>query len=380
MAKIDHIESISDKLAESTIAVLPKRCSYIRNWNSKCNACLNACPHDAIDRSLGHLEIKSDACTNCGACVTACPTSTFITTAPGASEIVKEARLSAQSNSGHSVFACAQLLEHQSIDTSKVAVLPCLDYLDEYLLTGLFALGIKSATLLQGSCETCTVNSDSPCIAETVRCVKRLLKLWNVDAHVRLTEKIPSQVRMTRGATHGLIQGQSRRNSFRQAGGSVLGYVAQAVNDTMEDLSGTKQNTKVRKQIVVRLDEVFPPDTYRSVRMLNMLDHVGTRPYGQHVDTRFWADVHIDPSKCRYCGMCANMCVTRALKFEKDEEDIGTLTFQPSLCINCRLCKDTCFTHSMVYSTNVFADDLDANVAHTLFVHKDATKRNRFFD
>ena len=71
MSKIDTIESISDKLAATSISVVPKRCVYIRNWHSRCRSCLTACQHDAVKRSLGHLSIDSELCTNCGACVAA---------------------------------------------------------------------------------------------------------------------------------------------------------------------------------------------------------------------------------------------------------------------------------------------------------------------
>ena len=375
--KIDSIETISDKLAETTMAVAPKRCLYIRNWNSRCRACLNTCPHDSIERSLGHLEIDSETCTNCGACVAACPTSTMFTTAPTAGEIVKEARLSA-----HAVFACAPLADKEEIDTAKVVILPCLSYLDEYLLCGLFALGIQSANLLHGPCGQCETDpSGTPVIETTVAHVKQLLKLWAVDARVRLVDKIPKQVRPSRKAgVRDLISGTGRRDAFRQAGGSVMGFVAQAVNDTMDEIAGTKPIVQKRKQITVRIEEVFPPETYRSVRLLKMLDRLGTRPRGTFIETPFWANVDIDPSKCRHCGMCSKMCVTRALMFTEDEEaHTGTLTFMPSLCIGCRLCKDTCFTHSMVYSNKVLADDLDASVTKTLFENAEQRRPGRNF-
>ena len=50
MGKLDTIETIAAKVSDTSIATAPKRCSYIRNWNSKCKQCLNVCQHEAIGR------------------------------------------------------------------------------------------------------------------------------------------------------------------------------------------------------------------------------------------------------------------------------------------------------------------------------------------
>ncbi|WP_265111916.1 hydrogenase iron-sulfur subunit [Halosolutus halophilus] len=40
-----------------------------------CNECVEACPHDAVERSrIDEVEFHKEACQNCGACTSACPT------------------------------------------------------------------------------------------------------------------------------------------------------------------------------------------------------------------------------------------------------------------------------------------------------------------
>ena len=136
MGKLDTIETIAAKVSDTSIVTTPKRCSYIRNWNSKCKQCLNVCQHEAISRSIGHLKIDPNACTNCGACVAACPTSTFNTTAPSMNELVRQARISAQRNDGIAVFCCTPHAVTKHINTENAVVLPCLNYLDENLIIG----------------------------------------------------------------------------------------------------------------------------------------------------------------------------------------------------------------------------------------------------
>ena len=108
MSKIDTIEAISDTLGSSSITVLPKRCSYIRNWNSRCTHCLDACQHEAIKRSVGRFKIDAEACTDCGACAGACPTSALVTTAPNMSDTVAQARACAKANRGQVAFVCSR--------------------------------------------------------------------------------------------------------------------------------------------------------------------------------------------------------------------------------------------------------------------------------
>lgn len=41
---------------------------------SGCGACIDECPHEAIDVPIDVAVIDEEACLDCGACVDACPT------------------------------------------------------------------------------------------------------------------------------------------------------------------------------------------------------------------------------------------------------------------------------------------------------------------
>ena len=192
MSKIDTIESISNQLAASSIAVTPKRCVFIRNWHSRCKRCLAACQHEAIERSLGHLKIDSEECTNCGACVTACPTSAFATTAPAAHDIVAQARISAERNAGSAAFICAHHAAKLHIDTERVVVLPCLDYLDEYLIAGMFALNFKRVILFDLGCEGCEIDCSEPIFRDMAASAQKVLELFKVPGTFALLDEVPS--------------------------------------------------------------------------------------------------------------------------------------------------------------------------------------------
>lgn len=383
MTTIETIEKVSNTLAKSTIRLEPKRCSYIRNWNSKCKHCLNACQHEAIQRSLGHFKIDAESCTDCGACVASCPTSMFATGAPTMNQLVKQARISARENDGTASFICAQHAEEMSADTTRIVVLPCLNYLDEYLIVGLFAVGVNKVSLIRGDCTECAIDCGEPYFDEVVRSARSMLEAWSIARKIETLEKPPQHLRLKKSKhAHVATIGSDRREAFKQGAGSFMGWVSRTVDEAVgKVVDEPVEKEDPDKQIIVKLDEVFPPETYRSVRMLNMLDHLGSRPYGATIESRFWASIDIDENRCRHCGMCAEMCVTRALKAGTAEDGTSWLAFRPSLCVNCGLCRDSCLTHSMVYTNRVLADDLDRDFVKYLYhgIDPKEDKKTKFF-
>lgn len=375
MSRIDTIEDISNKLSASSISVVPKRCVYIRNWHSQCKNCLSACQHEAIDRSLGRLSIDSEKCTNCGACVESCPTSAMLTTAPSIQEIIRQARISAERNAGSAAFICARHAEQVNVDLDRVVVLPCLDYLDEYLIAGMFGLGFSRVVLFTMSCEDCDIDCEQPYFEHMVSSAQSLLKLWKIPGVFATLDEVPQTLLLEKPRKEkGHAIQSDRREAFEQAGASAVGYAFKTVSNAIASVTGERAENP-RDQIVMSPDERFPADSYRSVRLLSMLDRLGAPSPDATIDSRFWASVDVDPSRCKHCGICARMCVTQALKYHVDRDNRATLTFQPSLCTNCRLCKDSCLSHSLIYSTKVPAGELISGEVKTLFENEELPKK-----
>ena len=385
MSKIDNIEALAQEVTASTIAVLPKRCSYIRNWNSKCKACMTACKHDAIERAIGRLTIDSEKCVSCGACTCACPMSAMLTTAPDQTEIVREARECAQNYGGMACFTCEKEAEELDIDPTRVVILPCLNYLDEYLICGLFALGIERIALLTRSCEGCNMNGDEPHFPTMVKSAKSLVKQWGGSGKVKIFHEIPES--LCNSGHKGHYTRGNRREAITQAGGNAMGYVVQSIEEVI-DPSKAKPSNGRAEQVVVRSDDVFPISTYRGPRVLGMLDRIGTRPQDASIESRFWATIDLDPTKCKRCGCCATMCATRALTYVQDLPDAptrkqrreapGSLIFQPSLCMACGLCQDSCFKKALVVGNRVPVSYLDEDTTIYLFKDEVQNNNNRF--
>lgn len=372
MSKLDDIEALTKEVTASSITILPKRCSYIRNWNSSCKACMNACHHDAISRKIGRIKIDAEKCTGCGACAAACPMSAMLTSAPNQTDIVRAAKATAANYGGIAAFACRRHADELGIDETRVTILPCLNYLDEYLICGLLAIGINRVALLCPGCEDCSVDSSEPYFPAVVKSARNLMKTWGTTGKVKIFKDVPDDICHTKGAH---IAKSSRRDALTQAGGSAMSYVMNSID---EAVTGQKKHEPdPDRQVVVKPEDVFPPDTYRGPRIKKMLDRVGQLPEGASIESRFWATVDIDGTKCIRCGCCAMMCATHALVYVQDlpenptrtqrKEAPGTLAFMPDMCMACGLCADSCFRKAMVIGNRIPASYLDPDMLVLLF-------------
>ena len=384
MSKLDDIEVLAQGVSASTITILPKRCSYIRNWNSSCKACINACHHDAISRKIGRLKIDAEKCTDCGACTVACPTSAMLTSSPNQTDIVRTAKATAANYGGIAAFMCRRHADELDIDENRVTVLPCLNYLDEYLICGLLAIGINRVALLNPTCEGCDIDSDEPYFPAAVKSARNLMKTWDTDGKVKIFHNVPDNICNCGGK---LRHAKSdRREALAQAGGSAMGYLMDTVDEVV---TGQKKHVDNQdKQVVVKPEDVFPADTYRGPRIKKMLDRAGQLPQGASIESRFWATIDIDDAKCIRCGCCASMCATHALLFIQDlpesptriqrKEAPGTLVFQPDLCMACGLCADSCFKKAIVIGNRIPASYLYPDMLVVLFENEKQKNQRKF--
>ena len=382
MGKIDHIEAISNELAAAnTVSAIPRRCNHVRNHNSRCKRCIYACKHDAITRRVGYLEVSTEKCTGCGACITACPATAFTTQNVDQNDIVLKSKEIAKRCGGVVCFICEKNAIEVNIDTNNVIVLPCLDYLDEYLLCGLFACGITHIALFQPSCKDCLIDSDDPYINKTIESAKTLLKEWNVEGKIKVFHEIPENMR-EKNHHKNSIETDNRRSAFAHAGASILNYVTDSIDNMLATDEEKKKLANKSKHVVVPIDDVDPANTYRSVRMITLLRHIGTLPKDTTIYSRFWSDIHIDEARCKYCGACATFCPTRALEYKlKDPSDVcspATLTFKPELCTSCNLCKDSCRHRALLTSNRVPANYLKPGLSLTLYKDKEPENKNPF--
>lgn len=246
MSKIDTIESISDKLAATSISVVPKRCVYIRNWAFALPQLPISLPARCRQALARHLAIDSELCTNCGACVCACPTSAMSTTAPSATEIVRQARISAERNAAapHS-SASAMPGSGRRHEPRRRAAVPQLSR--RILITGMFALKFKRVILFTPSCEGCDVDCEQPYFEEMVRSTRELLDLWKIPGTFATLDEVPPTLVLGKPQTQTHVITSDRREAFEQAGASAVEYAWHAVSSAIGNLTARPPPIRMRR-------------------------------------------------------------------------------------------------------------------------------------
>ncbi len=385
MPNLDRIEAVSDELDRSPMQVNEHRCSFVRNRTVSCRFCLDFCPAGALSREIGKLHVDTGLCRSCGACALVCPTSTYLTTDPNTVTIVEQAKESAPLNQGTACFICDRYADELKIDRSRVVVIPCANYLDEYLILGLFLVGIDRVAIMRPGCEDCPSHHDPFAFDVAMDSIKRLQHDWNFKISLLDTPNVPDNLQ---GHTKGTPLGYDRRAAFTEARDQFVGVAGKQVESFIQ---GTPVLDPDRDaQTVVGLDEHFATQTYRSALVLQALRHLGEPEEGATTTSRFWGQLSIDTEKCNACGHCATFCPTDALEYEIDEDaeemiiknnttvvctansathgvKPASLFFTPSRCIQCHVCVDTCQKKALSQSQTVEIADLLEGTTQVLF-------------
>lgn len=368
-----NLIAIAQRFAEeATLALLhEERCLPERDLGASCARCADACPVDAIELAgsvlvggaigYGSVEktgstgprIDEEACVRCGRCVTACPTGALLAAPPYddealAEEAARVGRACAEACEPQAApatetetdaarkavtcgFACERAARAARIDAARVAVLPCLGWVDEALVVHAACAGAERVVLLAAPCASCEHAAAAAALPQIAAEAQRILDTWGITCEV---------VYASQGAA-GLAApldtdaaGEvSRRGLFAQARSAV----AEAATETAK----TQLDVFVGKQAEDIAREVEP-----DCRRWQLLDdlHAAGLPADDVVVPRSLAPrVDIDESACSGCALCAEFCPTDALrKAGKTTGGRTLLEFDAALCRDCGTCTDTC--------------------------------------
>lgn len=381
MPSFGDMLEVVDLLHLKAISICEDRCVAVRNRNSKCRKCADACIADAVTVSHNEVVIAADACVNCGCCIAVCPTGALEAVEPSREALLKTACGAGDASSGTVVFACARKAARREGDPEKYAEVPCLGHLTEGELLDVVAAGYDDVVLVDGDCASCKFGAASPCIDDVVATAGKLLDACGSEAIVTRTSEFPPEVVDRESAQ---VRGKSRRGIMRQTGSyvkTVAGNVAQKAIDeklgrkseplTLRDRLGAGKSGKI---------PTFSPSA--NYRLLEDMEQLGAAaeggtpegvpascdggcpsPWGgAAVDTRHFGVVEVNPDACSGCGMCVMFCPTGALKFDDFDEaenpDRRFLEFQAADCTQCMLCKDVCLRYCLEVSPKVALSEL----------------------
>lgn len=367
LSSLVDIAELAQAMGKQSVYVRTERCLPVRHRKSRCTACVDVCPAEAIIVGGNKLLLNKEACIGCGACSTVCPSEALIALDPPDSKVQADCGiLMNESESlglrpGEVCIACARKASRQQADDQSFLEVSCLCRIHEKTLISLVAEGATTINLIDGGCDTCKLKKCAQVIETVAENAQKLLDFQGSSAKVVRRSDFPSG--MPEYARRELRD--SRREFFSTSASTSKETLTKTVRffikkeaskdstvATVADAFGLTQEEEVRKVIEAR----------RHVDLIDALYEVG-EPTQETLDCRFFGSIEIDALKCSLCGICAVVCPTKALQRSKRPANPGESTrpfldFWASDCSQCHMCEDVCFKDCLKVTSQVSADAL----------------------
>lgn len=319
------------ELAESERADVTldgSHCLHSLDKSSDCAICEKACPVNAISFEAvdGRQVVTHDGetCVKCGLCLRVCPVEAY-TGDNGVASLLEF--VYRQDNQGIVELACAL---HPNIEQgpSQVHLVlntgACLAALGPSAIMALLTLGVAHVVLRVDYCHSCPLAESRSEIDFMVTQLENLLaRHEELGSPVTLLEAVSDDLPSRKVASI-KAPPKSRRDFFRTL-------------TTPEALP-----EEVQLLMLPRVSDAGkhpPSERLRLIRALKSTpkDWHSSKPLGTYQTAKISAD-----DKCTACGVCDRACPTGAIRFNEQDGERFTLTFDAGSCTTCGLCITYC--------------------------------------
>lgn len=277
---------------------LDERCTHQRSPVARCEACVSACPRDALLFTGGRIHLDADACDDCGLCVVACP------------EGALAATISPPLQNPHTAEAFAACM--RVAGAGGEGVLPCLHALADQQIVALARAGVQTLETAHADCAAC------PRLPSLQNRLETRLEAFNAASRQRGLPGIAIRYVESvewRKHTAGLQATASRRRFF----GKLLKHPVGALMPTHGN-AATPRDAKamgkwLRAQGAGPLPAVPVIDFRRCTLCSACVTLCGQQALRIH-DFGIAALFSIVSEQCTGCQLCANICLEGAISVE----------------------------------------------------------------
>lgn len=357
MPSVEDIVEIAESLETQPLAIVPQKCVAVRNRNSSCKRCIEACPVDVITIERNELTIDFEHCIGCQACTAVCPTEALIPAEPLDTDMAAQAAASYAFNQKRMVvIACARVSTVSQLDPRAIVEVPCLSRVEESLLIDLVSRGVERVILLDGVCKTCKFRDCDATTQQIFASANDVLDAWGTRVRIERTSEVPYGISLEDTKE---ILGESRRHFFSSARKTAQ---QAAVKTAVKSLKLEEDKPTLRQLLQVGSGKMPQFEPVRRRNTVDALDRIG-EPIADELTTHLWGRVKIDTDKCNACGMCPVFCPTGALR--KADEEVAKaagadllLEFNTCDCTQCDLCADVCFRDCLTVERTISTHEL----------------------
>lgn len=324
------------------LAFAKEACLPARSPLSKCTACADACPVDALGARKGRLTLDESTCLRCGQCAAACPTDALHVQGFGEDWDATEREFVSGDGSGPSAAGSETAVDCWRVPAERspsgAIRIPCLGGLKAGVLLAWADRFHGLALLDRGWCQDCPAGGDRHPAEEAMNEAQSAAR--EIGAPAERAPKWRNSPLPHSEATDAAIPLPlaERRVSRRDLWRRLAGHAASTADQVHGTGRAAGSEGAAGRPLVHGISVV---DRERVVAYAER--HRGELPEG--LSPR----VAIDHDACCNHRICASLCPTGALAAYQQESASG-VAFDPARCITCRLCESVCPERALTVS------------------------------
>ena len=312
---------ISEPLA---LEFISRRCLRNRRQGNACARCIDECPVQAISgQEPGGVRLNPKRCVGCLACTAVCPAEAL------AGCDSRLAAAPAKVVTGKVVSLCCE----KGIRSGEEIIIPCLGALSEEHLVAFAARSGEDVCLILAQCSDCRASFVPAILARRLKVLEGKLGREGVISRIRM---------MTREEEGEQETSASRRSFFRAFWDMSLHAAAETITTLQSEPNPKEKHAhKHQPARLILLRQALAESGDETVRLALL---------------PLFFTVTVS-SECTFCGACAGMCPTGALKNIREEEG-KQLQFTWARCSGCGLCLEFCPQKALSLSAGRSPDSL----------------------
>lgn len=308
---------------------ISRRCLRNRLHGNACARCLDECPVKAISgQEPGGVRLDPKRCVGCLACTAVCPAEALVG---------KDQRLAASPGKAAGretlVFCC-----EKSIRSGEEIVLPCLGALAEEQLAAFAVKAAKGVRLSLVKCGDCRAAFVPDLLTRRLAALNRRLGNGEITGSIRLLLQEEEGEELTESSSRRAFFKAFREISFH------------AATETMATLQADPDQ---------REQHAHKHQPVRLAQLRQVIADTGEESTHQALLRLFFSLTVSD--ECNFCGGCAGMCPTGALKNTREDE-LKRLQFDWAKCSGCGLCLEFCRKKALTLVAGHSIESLDTEI------------------